>query len=200
MKRETPVYGLTGNMGCGKSTVAKFFSEFSDVVVIDADEIVKELLHAEENLPKLEELFGPEVFTDGRIDAKKLGQLVFSDRRALMKLEDFIHPLVQRETLEKTIPRPGISFFLVEAALIYETGWQNFFNAVIVVTCGQAEQYRRLRETRGLSDEEISKRLFWQIPNEEKARRANFIVNTDCPLEEVKKQVRNLYRRLKNGA
>ncbi len=216
MNGKTPVYGLTGNMGCGKSTVAKFFAEFSDVVIIDADEIVKELLRAEENLPKLEELFGPEIFTDGQIDTHKLGRLVFNDRRSLLKLENFLHPLVRQKILERTKTRPGVAFFLVEATLIYEYEWQNLkiryeytnqsgfswhklFDAVIVVICGQAEQYRRLRETRGLSDEEIAKRLRWQMPAEEKVKLTNFIINTDCPLEEIKRQVQNLYRRLKNG-
>ncbi len=213
MFEQTPVYGLTGNMGCGKSTVAKFFSEFGDVAVIDADKIAKELLRSEENRLELEKLFGPEVFTDGRLDTKKLGRLVFSDRRTLMKLEDFIHPLARQKILEMTSPRPGISFFLVEAALIFETGWhglkirreidngfawENFFDAVIVVTCGEAEQYRRLRETRNMTDEEIAKRLRRQMPAGEKVRRADFAINTDCPLEEVKRRVENLYCRLKN--
>ena len=213
MDKKTPVYGLTGNMGCGKSTVAKFFAEFGDVAVIDADKTAKELLRSEENRPELEKLFGLEIFTDGQMDTKKLGRLVFSNRVVLMKLENFIHPLVRQKVAEMTKPRPGISFFLVEAALIFETGWQDlkirrerengfiwekFFDAVIAVTCAEPEQHRRLRETRNITSDEIARRLHRQMSTREKIRRADFTINTDCPSEEVKRRVGNLYCRLKN--
>lgn len=213
MDKKTPVYGLTGNIGCGKSTVAKFFGEFNDVAVIDADKIAKELLNKEENHGEIKRLFGPEVFTDGQPDTKKIGRLVFSDRAALMKLENFIHPLVRQKVAELTRPRPEISFFIVEATLIFETDWQDlkirretangfcwqkFFDAIIVVTCSETEQYRRLRETRNMTDEEIAKRLRWQMPDREKIRRADYSINTDCPIEETKRRTRNLYCRLKN--
>lgn len=195
-----PIYGLTGNMGCGKSTVAKFFNEFSDVVVFDADQIAKDVLRKKEYSQKLSELLGQQIFSGEKLDFRKLAQLVFNDAQILRKLEDFIHPLTWQSIYKKTIERhSGISFFLVEAALIYEANWQKFFKAVIVATCNQMEQYRRIRISMNLSDEEIAKRLNRQLLIEEKTRRADFVINTDCSIKKLQSKVQNLYHCLKGG-
>lgn len=195
-----PIYGLTGNMGCGKSTVAKFFNEFSDVVVFDADQIAKDVLRKKEHSQKLSELLGQQIFSGGKLDFRKLAQLVFNDAQILRKLEDFIHPLTWQSICKKTIEQhSGISFFLVEAALIYEANWQKFFKAVIAATCNQTEQYRRIRISMNLSDEEIAKRLNRQLSIEEKTRRANFVIDTDCSIKKLQSKVQNLYHCLKGG-
>jgi len=198
------VYGLTGNMGCGKSTVAKFFSEFPDVIIFNADQIAKEILCQKKYSKKLLQFFGPAVFSDGKIDLRKVAQLVFNDFQMLERFENFIHPLTRQSICRKIRKKTReehskISFFLVEAPLIYEADWEKFFEAIIVVTCTQTEQYRRLRVYRKLSDEEITKRLARQWSTEEKVRRADFVIDTTCSLEEVKKKVQDLYLCLKGG-
>lgn len=194
-----PRYGLTGNMGCGKSTVAKFFKEFKDVVVFDADSIAKEILCDERHSPEILKLLGPQVFSDGKIDTRKVGRLVFNDYEALKKLEDFIHPLTWRAISEKERTYRDISFFIVESALIYESKTIEIFDGIIVATCDEAEQFYRLRRDRGLTDEEIIKRLKRQLPLAEKVKRADFVVDTACSLPEVGDKIRKLYEYLKGG-
>lgn len=197
--KNPPIYGLTGNMGCGKSTVAEFFGKFKDVVVFNADQIAKELLCEEQYSQKLQQLLGPHVFSEGKIDIGKVAQLVFNDYKALQKLESFIHPLTWNSICERMKKHTKISFFLVETALIYETEWQRFFKAVIVVMCDKAQQYHRLHIYRGLSDREIDRRLKRQLANEEKMKRADFVIDTTCSLEEVENKACRLYHHLKGG-
>ncbi len=191
-----PTYGLTGNMGCGKSTVAKFLCQFQDVVTFSADDIAKELLCEKRHAEKLSGLLKANIFTGGRVDFHKIAQVVFSDPEALRKLERFIHPLTWQAIRDRIQGHTKASFFVVEAALIYEVGWENFFNAVIVVTCSPEEQHRRIQSNKGLPEEETARRLTRQLPIEEKVRRADFVIDTTCPLEEVRSKVKDLHYQL----
>ncbi len=189
---ETPIYGLTGNMGCGKTTVAKFFGEFRGVVIFSADEVAKELLREERYAEKLRGLLGPKIFTDGKVDFRKIAQVIFSDSEALRKLERFIHPLTWQAIHDRMREYTEASFFLVESALIYEAGWEKYFDAIVVVICSSEEQRRRLQNGRDLSDDEMTKRLMRQLSTEEKTRRADFVIDTTCSLDEMRNKVKEL--------
>ncbi len=192
-----PIYGLTGNMGCGKSTVARFLDKFDDIVVFDADKIAKKILCEEQHAKALQKILGPFFFKDNQIALGKMIK-IFDDKELLKKLERFIHPLVwEFITKEVETYTGGISFFVVESALIYEAGWQGFFKAVVVVTCNKEEQYYRLREYRKMTNKEIEKRLRRQLPEKEKVSYANFAIDTKCSLTEVVNRTCRLYHRLK---
>lgn len=192
-----PIYGLTGNMGCGKTTVAKFFDEFEDVVVFSADEIAKEMLCGKKNSKSLMKLFGPKIFSGGKIDLRKVANLVFNNFEALEKLEKFVHPLTWQAIRKKIKEYNGISFFLIEAALIYESGYDEFLNGVVVVACEETEQYHRLLKRGDLPPKEIAKRLARQLPSKQKVKQADFVIDTGCLLKEVKNKVQDLYYRLR---
>lgn len=194
-----PIYGLTGNMGCGKSTVAKFLDKFEDVIIFDTDQVAKRLLCEERHSQELKELLGSSVFSENKIDVNKVARLVFDNHELLQKLEKFIHPLVWQYICEETKKCIGVSFFVVEAALIYEAKWQNHFRAIIVVTCDKVQQYHRLYKYRNLTDAEIDKRIKRQLLNKEKVKLADFIIDTTCSMEEVEKKVNHLYHCLKGG-
>jgi len=183
-------------MGCGKSTVAQFFREFNDVATCNADDVAKELLCEERHAQKLSELLGKEIFTGDSIDRHKVARVVFHDPQALQKLERFIHPLTWQVICDRVKKYTKISFFLVEGALIYEAGWQNYFHAIIVVTCSAEEQTRRLQGRGNVPEEEIAQRLLRQLPSEEKVKRADFVIDTTCSLKEVSSKVRDLYHQL----
>ncbi len=193
------VYGLTGNMGCGKSEVAKILKGFADVVVFDADTIAKEILCASGNAPKIRALLGPQVFSDEKVDTRQVAQLVFNDGEALQRLEGFLHPLTRQVINEKVAENNSASLFFVEAALIYEGGLPDSFDGVVVVTCSEEEQYHRLRTYRGFTDEEITKRLKRQWPAAAKVERADYVIDTACSLPELKDKVQKLYEYLKGG-
>lgn len=193
------VYGLTGGMGCGKSQVAKFLSEFVDVAVYDADKIAKEILCDERHSQELIDILGTNVFSDNKIDVPKVAKLVFNNYEMLQKLEKFIHPLTRQAIQEKIGENTKASIFFVEAALIYEGGIQKTFDGVVVVTCDKEIQYERLRKYRGINNKEATKRLNRQMPSEEKVKLADFVIDTTCSLEEVKNKAQRLYSCLKGG-
>ncbi|MBI1839051.1 MAG: dephospho-CoA kinase [Candidatus Colwellbacteria bacterium] len=193
---KAPIYGLTGNMGCGKSTVAKFFGEFQGVVIFSADDVAKELLREERYAEKLSDPLGANIFTGGKVDFRKIAQAVFSDSETLRKLEHFIHPLTWRAIRDRMREYDQVSFFLVESALIYEAAWEKYFDAIIVVTCSPEEQCRRIQNSRDLSEEEITKRLMRQLTVKEKVKRADFVIDTTCSIGEVRSKVKDLYYRL----
>lgn len=192
-------YGLTGNIGCGKSTVANFFREFKDVVVFDADSIAKEILCDDRYAPELQRMFGKKIFSKGKIDTKEVSLLVFNNDAALERLENFIHPLTWQAIFQREQKYNDISFFLVESALIYESNKAQIFDGVIVATCPEDVQYDRLIQNRGFTEEGIMKRLKKQLSLAEKVKRADFVIDTDCSLPELKDRVRKLYDRLKGG-
>jgi dephospho-CoA kinase len=194
---KAPIYGLTGNMGCGKSTIIKLFNEFPDVEILIADELAKEILCQKQHAKKLQKILGQQVFSNGKINPKKVRQLVFSDQLVLKKLEAFIHPLTWLVIKEKVEIINAVSFFLVEAALLFEANWHKYFKSIIVATCDPCEQFKRINQRDGLLKKEIEQRLAMQLPAEEKTNRADFIIDTTCTFDELKNKVQNLYRHLK---
>ena len=194
-----PVYGLTGNMGMGKSTVADNFRTYRDVFVIDADIVNREVLRDPANKDELALLFGPTIFTAAGIDTKALAHIVFNDQAALHKLEQFNHPKIWARICAAIAKHSGsIAFAVVEETLLYETYHANAFDGVIVVSCLEAEQYRRLQTSRGLTKEEIGRRLARQTPIIDKLQRADFIVSTDYPPSAVTENVQRIYEFLKS--
>lgn len=193
------VFGLTGNMGCGKSEVARILRTFPGVVVFEADAIAKDILCSKNNIPKIRELLGDSIFSDGKVDKARVAKLVFNDRDALKRLEDFLHPATQQFIWDRVAENNTASLFFVEAALIFEGGLQNSFDGVIVVTCSKEEQFRRLREFRNFTDEEIKQRLSRQWPGVLKEEMADFLIDNSGTAEKLKEEVEALYKRLKGG-
>ena len=194
------VYGLTGNMGCGKSTVAEFLDKYLDVAVFDADQMAKDVLLEKQHSDKLIELLGPEIFLEGELSFSNIAEIVFSNKKLLRKYENFLHPLTW-ESIKEKIEELGseVSFIVVEAALLYEADWQKFFDKVIVTICNKTEQYRRIRGSMSLSNSEIRKRLSRQLASKHKRRIADFVIDTDCHPIELESKIYYLYCKLKGG-
>jgi dephospho-CoA kinase len=190
--------GLTGNIGSGKSTTASILAELG-ATVIDADRIARELLVP--GSPPYERVvgaFGPEILeADGiTIDRRKLGRIVFQSVHKRSILNSCVHPEVRAEIkrriseLEKSRP-DGI--VVVDAALMVETGFYQFFDRVIVVICDPEIQRTRVIRRDGLSAEEVSARMASQMPAEEKAKVADYRINTSGSFEETRRQVVAVY-------
>ncbi|GIW46628.1 MAG: dephospho-CoA kinase [Deltaproteobacteria bacterium] len=194
------VIGLTGNIGCGKSVVAKMFEELG-AKVIDADQIARMIVQPGEPAWKeIVEKFGKGILKDdGTIDRQKLGKIVFEDEGKREELNQITHPRIIgkiRELIEK-YRRENQKVVIVEAALIVEKGGlRDIIDELIVVTSDEETQIKRLVEGRGLSKEEAISRIKSQMPVEEKVKHATYVIDNSGSLEETRKQVERIWKNI----
>ncbi|KOX90903.1 Dephospho-CoA kinase [Thermus aquaticus] len=181
------IIGLTGNIGSGKSTVAAFLREMG-YPVLDADllaERARELKKAE-----LKALF-PEAFLGEELDRRRLAQLVFSDPQRLRALEELIHPEVRR-LLEEELSRLEAPLVFVEIPLLFEKGWEGRLQGTILVAAPLEERLKRAMVRSGLSREEVLARERAQMPEEEKRKRATWVLENRGSLEDLRARVQAL--------
>jgi dephospho-CoA kinase len=193
------VIGLTGGFGSGKSTVAGMVQELG-ARVMDADRVAHQLYQpGTAAFDEVVRAFGREIVGEnGEIDRRKLGQKVFGDPQALKRLNAVLHPRILdrvKETLEGWRGE-GVKVAVVEAALLLEAGWAPMADQVWVTVASEAKVKERLRASKDLTDEEIEARLASQMPAEEKARRAQVVIDTDGTLDEVREEVERQWGRL----
>ncbi|HEY0875345.1 MAG TPA: dephospho-CoA kinase [Vicinamibacterales bacterium] len=187
--------GLTGGIATGKSYCLKKFAALG-VPVIDADILAREAVTpGSPALQLIQARFGPSVIApDGSLDRPVLASIVFSDRTARADLESIIHPEVYRRINEWFANQPtGVRFAIADIPLLFETGHEHDFDAVIVVACEPFEQLRRLIERDGLPEEAARARLAAQWPIGEKVARADFVIRTDGTFDETESQVREVF-------
>lgn len=189
------VLGLTGSIGTGKSTTAAMFRDLG-VPVHDADATVHDLYRAEAVAP-VAALF-PEALEDGVIDRKALSAVLARSPERFGELEAVIHPLVRaRETAFLDAERPnGAPLVLLDIPLLYETGGEKRVDKVVVVTCDPQTQRERVLARPGMTEEKFQLILSRQMPDAEKRRRADFIIDTGRGLEAAREQVEEIIARL----
>jgi dephospho-CoA kinase len=195
----TIVIGFTGNIGSGKSTISHLMAELG-AVVLSADEIGHEALEPHtETWQEVVNIFGQEILKAGdEVDRQKLGEIVFNDAEALAKLNQVMHRRMYRmaeERIEK-LKQQGTKVIVLEAALLIEAGWLPLVEQVWVTVASEDAALPRLRQRSGLSKAQVMARLRSQLPQEEKIKYADVVINNDVPLSEVKTQVKELWERL----
>jgi len=193
------VIGLTGGIGSGKSTVSQFLAELG-AVIIDADRVGHEAFKPDTELwREVVAAFGRQVLTpSGDIDRKKLGKIVFGNAELLARLNQIMHPRMYdmvKVQLEE-YRRWGVEVVVLEAPLLLEAGWTSLVDEVWVAIAAESTVLKRLQERVGLSKEESLARIRSQLSSEERIKRADVVINTDCSLDEVKARVRELWERL----
>ena len=183
------VLGLTGSLGMGKSTTARFFAE-EGVPVHDADAVVHRLYDGEA-MAAIEAAF-PGSTTAGRVDREKLAARVLGDSGALKRLEVIVHPLVQdaeRRLLAEAEAR-GEKVAVLDIPLLFETGGEERVDAVVVVSAPAGVQRSRALERPGMTVDKLDAILAKQMPDDEKRRRADFVVDTSQGFDAARAQVR----------
>ncbi|GLQ82459.1 dephospho-CoA kinase [Mesorhizobium huakuii] len=182
------VLGLTGSIGMGKSTTAKMFAE-AGVPVHDSDETVHRL-YAGKAAPLVEAAF-PGTTVDGVVDRIKLGAHVIGDAAALKRLEAIIHPLVRADADAFLVKHrnAGESIAVLDIPLLFETGGRGRVDKVVVVTAPPEVQRQRVLARPGMTEEKLAAILAKQVPDEEKRRLADFVIDTGQGLDAARAAV-----------
>jgi dephospho-CoA kinase len=196
--RGLKVLGLTGGIGTGKSTVARMFAA-RGVPVIDADALARDVVvpgqpaHAE-----IAAVWPAVIGSDGAIDRKRLGDIVFADPAARARLEAITHPRIQAVAAERLagLAAAGHTLAIYEATLLVESGRWRDFDGLVVVTASEAAQIARARARDGLSQTEAEARIRAQLPTADKVRLATTVIDNDGDLVATQAAVDALLRRL----
>lgn len=187
------VLGLTGSVGMGKSATAKMFRE-EGVPVFDADAAVHRLYESKA-APLIEAVF-PGTTLNGRVNRERLSAKVVGDANALKKLESIVHPLVREERREflAQAKASGAKVALLDIPLLFETESSEAVDKVVVVSAPAEVQKKRVLAREGMTEEKFQAILARQMPDAEKRRRADFIVDTSHGFDAARENVRAILR------
>lgn len=187
--------GLTGSIGMGKSATAQMFRD-AGVPVHDSDAEVHRL-YAGEAAPLIEAAF-PGTVKDGVVDRAALGARVLGDDAAMKKLEAIIHPLVRQATVDfvQKAERSGHALAVLDVPLLFEVGRDRDCDAVVVVSADPAVQRERVLARPGMTDEKFQAILARQIPDSEKRRRADYVIDTGQGFDAACRAVEGLIKTL----
>lgn len=193
--------GLTGSIAVGKSYVCEVLRELG-AFVLDADETARDVVKPNtKGLRLIIENFGTEILTEtGELDRAKMGAIVFADEAKRQLLNSIVHPLVfeaQNDWLADREKENPAGIAVIDAALMIESGGYKRFTKLIVVWCERAIQLERLMLRNDLSEAEALKRINSQMPQEEKKRYADFLIDTSEGFESTRRQTIEIFEKLK---
>lgn len=186
------VLGLTGSIGMGKSTTAKFFKQ-KGIPVYDADETVHQLYQDESVIKRVKAIFD-DCLTDNHIDRAKISRQIVQEPAKLVSLEKIIHPLVREKenTFVATHRKNGDKLVVLDIPLLFETGGLERVDKIAVVSAPLEIQRQRVLQRDGWTEEKFQAVLARQIPDSEKRMRADFIIDTSKGLEYAENEVDNI--------
>lgn len=189
------ILGLTGSIGMGKSTTAKLFAE-AGVPVYDADATVHKLYEGEA-VPSIEAAF-PGTTADGKVDRQKLSARVVHDPAAMKQLEQIVHPMLgaSRQKFFEAAEQAGAPVVVVDVPLLFETGGEKRVDAVVVVTTSPENQRERILARGTMTSVALDSILARQLPDAEKRKRADFVVDTSHGLDPVRAQIRDILQQV----
>lgn len=192
------VIGLTGSIGTGKSEAARQL-EALGASIISADEVGHEAYTPNtEAWEQVIAAFGDDILQDdGDIDRRKLGAIVFSDPSQLEKLNQIMHPRMARMVADKigVLRDQGVNVVVVEAALLFEAGWDTLVEEVWVTDSPEHIVIGRLKERNGLSEEEAKKRINSQMGRAERIERSDFVINNSGDMADLGNAIKELWER-----
>jgi dephospho-CoA kinase len=192
--------GLTGSIATGKSSVANMLKELG-AYIIDADEIAHDALKkTEKPYKQILDVFGSNILDEqGNIDRKKLGSIVLNDKQKLAVLESIIHPYVQqkrKEIEESILQQDRNAVIIYDVPLLFEKHLENSFDKIIVVYVPKDIQIKRLMKRQNIAYGEALNLINLQICIEEKKKKADFVIDNSYSLENTKKQVLEVFKKL----
>ncbi len=191
------VVAVTGGIGSGQSTVCKYLQELG-CKIIDVDKKAKQIIQKDNSLQnELKKSFGDEIFhKDGQLNRKRLAHLAFRDEAQTLQLNKLIHPRMVAEVVEEMETArfsQKYPLIVVDAALIFEISIEQMFDAIIVVYARLENRIKRVMDRDGLKRTEILARVRRQIPLDDKKTWADFTVDNNGTVEELKKQTEKIF-------
>jgi dephospho-CoA kinase len=190
------VVGLTGGIGSGKSLAAQFFAELG-ALVIDADQLARDAIErGSDGFDELIATFGDSILSNGLVDRRALGELVFRDADAKKKLEGIIHPIVRREFEEAVQSLEQDQILIYEIPLLFETKAMERFDYIVTVEADMQLRKERLLK-KGLRNSEVESRIAAQASREERVSIADQVFENNGSEDELLRSVENLWELLK---
>ena len=184
------VVGLTGNIGCGKSSLSDIFRA-EGIKIIDADIIARQIYEDEKLLSKVYETFGNGIKNeDGSLNRKALGRIVFSDDEKLIQLNKLTHPVIRQKVSDEIeeYKSQNEEIVILDAALLVESDYLNFIDKLLVVTCKENIQIERIIARDNCSIEEALGRIKSQMSQENKVKYADYVIDNSATLSELRKK------------
>ncbi len=180
---------VTGNIGSGKSTAVRFFSELG-VPTFDTDRIGHELLESDSRIrAAIVKIFGDAILTGGQIDRRKLGELAFMSEEKRLKLESVLHPAIMAAVAERARNFADRRYIVVEVPLLYEAELADRFDYVVLVKADEKTAVARASMKLGIEREKVLERLVAQIPQSEKEKLADFVIANNGSQEDLRTKV-----------
>ena len=192
--------GLTGGIGSGKSTASKFFEKLG-AFILDADKEAKNLLEKNEIVQhEVISEFGTDIInTIGKVDKNKLARVAFQDVDHQRRLNSVVHPYIYDlidKTFDKVLNDGKYAVFIIDAAMIYESGYDIHLDYIIVITAQLKNRMERALARKTLTREEILKRIEFQWPEEEKVGMADFVIHNDGSEKELNDNIKSIIKKL----
>ena len=190
--------GITGGIGSGKSTASEFFKK-KGAFIFDADSEAKNLFTNNSNLSqRIIATFGSQVTTKKQLDLKRLSALVFSSHSLQNKLNNIVWPEVlgvMIDTAEKA-ENDGVTLFIVDAALLIEAGFNDFFNSILLITADKSMRLNRILLRKNIPENQIEKRMALQMPESEKQKQAQTTIKNNGNMQELHTQLELFWKKL----
>jgi dephospho-CoA kinase len=186
---------LTGGIGSGKSLAGEYFSQLG-AIVVDSDQLARDVI--ERGTPGFDEVltrFGDDILTNGEIDRKKLGSIVFSNPGLLAELEAITHPRIQAAFAEVVESAGESDIVINQIPLLVETGGVDRFDRVVVILSDLENRVKRL-QARGLTLQEINRRIDAQVSDEERVEVADFIIENNGSADDLLREVEETFNEL----
>ena len=188
--------GLTGSIGMGKTATGKFFSELG-LPLYDADAAVHKLYGAgQKGSEKIKEKFPNSINPDGSVNRESLSTEVLGDPEKIKSLENIIHPLVGEDRKVFFDENAKAKAVVLDIPLLFETGGEKFVDYIVVVDAPREIQEERVLSRPNMTKEKFEKIITQQIPNHEKKKKADFIVDTSISIEDARNQVANIVKKI----
>ena len=192
----TFVVGLTGGIGCGKSSVSQFFSDLG-IDVIDTDVIARNLTQPHGlAINLIRNSFQDTLITvDGALDREKMRNLIYSDSDSRLKLENILHPLILKETVQQ-VAQTQSSYIIIVVPLLFETNdYDNIIQRILVIDCEEQQQILRTMTRSNLSEQQVRAIMAAQISRKERLQKADDVIINDQDIDYLKAQVIQLHHK-----
>lgn len=184
------ILGLTGNIGCGKSSLSTIFRD-NNIDIVDADIIARQIYDDEKLLKRVYDTFGTNIKNkDGSLNRKALGRIVFNNEEKLIQLNKLTHPVIRQNVTNQIeeYKKQNKKIIVLDAALLIESDYLNVVDKLLVITCDEDIQIERIKKRDNCSTEEALSRIKSQMSQENKVKYADYVIDNSGTIDELEKK------------